>query len=172
VTHTVDTLAALLATRQESDLPDQLLDALRPLQGKAITTRLLDQLPGGKAEWTLSREYGWTHLVSRVYYRTSGREGLRIMLARTEASVPLDLAWVETENGAYFGARRQRNADRLAARQDVDLLNSLAAALNQVASLQGQLAEAQAVLDALTEHGTVLDGDRYEIHALVNGGAK
>lgn len=169
MSHTVETLTALITARQESDLPDQVLAALAPFAGKNITTRLLDKLPGGKAEWRLSREYGWTHLVSRSYYRNSGHDGLRIMLARSEASVPLDLAFVEAENPAYFAGRRERTADRTSALQSPDRLAAVAQAMNAVDAAREALTAAEATLAQLTGWGTVFQPDNHAIEAALVG---
>src|SRR5687767_1157643 len=109
--HTRQSVSDLIQSRWESDLPDKVLDALRPLEGKAITTRLLDRLPGRKENWRLERHYGWTSLQTKGYGRdwVKEDESLDIMLVRSEASMPLDLAWVEENNPAYFKGRRERN---------------------------------------------------------------
>src|SRR5215475_2256925 len=92
--HTARTLSALIQSRWEIDLPEKVLDSLRPLNGKAITTRLLDKMPGGKEKWYLIRHYGWTSLRNNSYRIGDYENGMEIMLARSETSVPLDVAWV------------------------------------------------------------------------------
>jgi hypothetical protein len=161
--HTRHTLSDLIQQHWESDLPDQIIEALRPLNGKMITTRLLDKLPGGKEAWILSRNYGWTELDSRTYRSSQGNKGVHLILARSEASVPLDLAVVESENPAYFDARRKRNHARMEARNDGGRLDALAATMNRIESLQAQLDSAVSDFDALTEYGTVFHQDMYTL---------
>lgn len=176
MSHTVETLTALITARQESDLPDQILAALAPLAGKAITTRLLDKLPGGRDTWRLVREYGWTHLINESYWRTrnghTAADGVRIMLARSEASVPLDLAFVEAENPAYFAGRRERNADRASALQSPDRLAAVAQAMNAVDAAREALTAAEATLAQLTGWGTVFNPDSHAIEAALVGSGK
>lgn len=161
--HTKTTIAALIQASWESDLPDRVLDALRPFDGKPITTRLLEKLPGGKDTWTMLRNYGWTEIETRDYHRSSGNTGMRLILARSESSVPLDLAFVEADNPAYFSGRRERNHARMEARNDGDRLDKLAATMNRIEYLQAELAKAQAEFNALVEYGEVFNPDRYEL---------
>lgn len=166
MTHTRQSVSDFIQARWESDLPDQVLEALKPYQGKNITTRLLDVLPGGKGQWRMSRQYGWTELETINYIRTQGNEGTRLILARSESSVPLDLAFVEKENPAYYAGRRERNHARMEARNTAALLDKLAHVLNRVETARVLLDSAKADLDALTEHGEVFNPERYALRKI------
>jgi hypothetical protein len=102
-------------------------------------------------------------LDSRTYRSSQGNKGVHLILARSEASVPLDLAVVESENPAYFDARRKRNHARMEARNDGGRLDALAATMNRIESLQAQLDSAVSDFDALTEYGTVFHQDMYTL---------
>jgi hypothetical protein len=67
MTHDFNTVSELIQDNWESEIPDRVLTALRPLDGKPVTKRLLDKLPGGKDEWILERAYGMTHIKNKVY---------------------------------------------------------------------------------------------------------
>lgn len=164
--HTRNTIAALIQERWESDLPDRVIEALRPYDGKPITTRLLDKLPGGREQWRMYRQYGWTEIETIDYVRTQGRQGTRLILARSEASVPLNLQIVEDDNPAYFAGRRERNHARMEARNDGAKLDRLAATLNRIESLRAELDAATKDLSEQTEHGTVFNPERYALERL------
>jgi len=163
MTHTHQTVHDLLQARWESDLPDRIITALRPYAGKNITTRLLEVLPGGRHEWRMQRKFGWTELTSANYARTGGREDMRLILARTESSVPLDLALVERENPAWFAGRRERNHARMEAMNTKAALDAMADAMNAVQAAQAALARATEQFAALTEHDAPFNADRYEL---------
>jgi hypothetical protein len=161
--HTFNSVADLLQTHWESDLPDTVLDALRPFDGKPVTTRLLNKLPGGKDEWRLRREYGMTHLENNAYWRSSGNTGISLLLDwRTDAFL-LNIANVEKNNTAYFSARKSRNHSRMEARNDKQLLDQMAATLNAVETAQKQLAAAKAQFEKLTDYGAPFAADKYEL---------
>jgi hypothetical protein len=164
-THTATTVAALIRARMEPTDADAVLDALRPYNGQLITTRLLDKLPGGRVEWRLSRVHGWTELSNATYRRSQGGDGLSLHLAHSEASVPLDVAWVERENARYFGARRERNQQRAAALADPGMLARLATLMNEIEDLQGKLAFARETFAEFTDAGQPCHPDRYTLEA-------
>lgn len=163
--HTRQSVADLIQERWESDLPDRVIEALRPFNGKAITTRLLDKLPGGRDEWRLHRNYGWTELSNMPYIRSQGsaRDGVRLILARTEASVPLDLPAVEVDNVAYFAARRERNHARMEARNNAELLDDMAAVLNRIECAKDELEMARDRFEYLAGYGKPFHADYYEL---------
>jgi hypothetical protein len=114
----------------------------------------------------LLRNYGWTSLQTSSYCQPAGYAdgtSLSLILARSEASVPLDLAEVERENTAYFAARKERNHARMEAMNTKSTLDACAAAMNAYQAAAAALAEARAELDTLTEYGGILNPDKYEI---------
>lgn len=151
--HTAGTLAKLIAHDIEPDHAERVLTALQPLNGQLITTRLLDKLPGGRVEWRLTRDLGKTHVKNRAYISTKGdaAEALDLTLAPSEASVPLDVAWVEHANAWYFEQRRARNAHRQAAIADTPLLSRLAFVMNEIEDLHHKLAFAKTQFVAFVE---------------------
>jgi hypothetical protein len=162
-THTAGTLAALIERRREPDTADIVLAALRSHNGQLITTRLLDKLPGGRVEWRLARTMGWTEIVNGAYRKSQGNapDGLRLIIARSEASVPLDVAWVERENPAYFAGRRERNALRDQALADPSLLTRLATVMNEIEDLRYKLTFAEQTFFELADGPA--GPDRYEL---------
>ncbi len=73
----------------------EILTALDRLTGQTIGKRLLDQLPGGRVEWRLSRELGYTFLRNRAYRQSGAAGGIELVLAPGERSdMVLDAAWV------------------------------------------------------------------------------
>lgn len=165
--HTIHTLCEFIQSRWESDLPDKVIEALRPLQGKLITSRLLDRLPGGKDQWRMARNYGWTEIETVEYRQSHGNKGVRLILARSESSVPLDITIVESENPAYFAGRRERNHARMEARNTREKLEALAAVMNRIERLKRELDTARTEFDALTEHGEVFNPDRYALERVI-----
>lgn len=173
--HTRQSVHDLIQSRWESDLPDRVLQALRPHDGKPVTTRiektLANVFPTGDGkgtfhEWRIIRHYGWTSLQNTAYFSTHGcdRDGIDLTLVYSEASVPLDLAWTEAHNAAYFEARRARNHARMEAMNTAGTLDAVAAAMNAVEAAIEALTDAEHRLDDLTKHGETLDPDRYELH--------
>lgn len=161
--HTANSLCALIQSRWESDLPEKVMDVLRQFDGKNITTRLLDKMPEGKQNWYLIRHYGWTSLGNNAYRQGDYKNGMEIMLARSEASVPLDCAWVEKENAAYYSARKSRNHARMEAMNSLDELEAVAQAMNECEAAREALLNANARLKELTKYGSKFSPDEYEI---------
>lgn len=180
--HTAKTIAAIIAANLESDLPDRVIEALRPYDGKNITTRILDALPPlpNGATWRLIRNYGWTCLQTSTYCTPQGyadKTSMDLILTRTEASVPLDLAYVAGENKeknsygencAYFSARRERNAARHQAMSDPEMLKKSATALNKYTAAIDALAAARAELDEITEYGTPMHPEQYTLRGIAD----
>jgi len=161
--HTASSIASLISNEVEPDNAEHVLAALTPYHGKPISTRLLDRLPGGRVEWTLRKQYGWTEIVNRADRQTRGdsRDAIRIILARSEASVPLDVPWVERENARYFAGRRERNRLRAVALADNPMLTRMAFTMNEIEDLHVKLAFAKKTFAALVDDGTPLHPDRY-----------
>lgn len=163
--HTATSVAALIAKNVEPTTAEEVLAVLKRLDGQQITTRLLDKLPGGRVEWRLSRHLGWTEIKNRAYVSTGGehREGVCLMLARSEASVALDAAWVERENPAYFAGRRERNALRANALANKALLERVAFCMNEVEEINQKREIAKKQLAVFLEHGEPLSPDQYDV---------
>jgi hypothetical protein len=164
--HTRQTVHDLIQSQWESDLPDRVLVALAKFHGKNITTRIETHLntdmPGH--EWRIFKHYGWTSLQNEAYWRHDGKDrkdGIDLMLVRSEASVPLDLTWVERENAAYFDARKTRNHARMEAMNTRGTLDALALAMNNAERAIELLTDAKNRLDDLTKYGETLNPDRY-----------
>lgn len=163
--HTAESVAALIRQNVEPQTAEDVLDALQPLEGHDITTRILDRLPGGRVEWRLSRNLGWTELKNRAYISTGGekREGVCLIIARSERSVPLSVAFVERENPAYFAGRRERNRLRLAALRDPALLARLAALMNEIEDVNARHAALTQRFAGFVEHGQPFNPDKYDL---------
>lgn len=163
--HTATTLAALIAKDMEPQTAEEVLHALKPYDGQLITTRLLDKLPGGRVEWRLSRNYGWTEIRNRVYLSSGGdrRDGVNLMLARSEASVPLSVSWVEKENPAYFAGRRERNALRARAIADRALLTRLATVMNEIEDWLHKLHFSREQFATFVAYGEPCSPARYDL---------
>lgn len=161
--HTRQSVHDLIQSRWESDEPDKVLEALRPFDGKPITTRLLDKMPGGRERWRLRREYGMTHLETLTYLRSGGDAGTSLLFNWTEASVPLEWAQLEERNAAYFKGRRERNHARMEAMNTRETLDDIAEAMNDAEQAIEQLQLAQERIEELTDYGTPLNPERYAI---------
>lgn len=180
---TAEFIRDTIAKDFESDLPDRVIEALRPFDGKPITTRILKALPAlpNGATWRLIRHYGWTCLQTSTYCQPQGyRDGtsLDLILCRTESSVPLDVNYVAGlkpmannsygENAAYFSARVERNKDRLTAQNDAELCKKTADVMNKYAKAIFELEIARAELDELTKYGTPLHPLVYTLRKMVD----
>lgn len=161
----------LIQENWESELPDKVLEALRPFDGKPITTRMLSKLPVSSPDnpWRLRREYGMTHLVTLDYLRYSGNKGgISLLLCHTESSIPLNVREVEEKNPAYFSARKQRNHARMEAMNTRELLDGAVTAANRVAHALAELQDAIRDLDdRFTGYGKPLSQDRYDIERAI-----
>lgn len=161
--HTAESVAAIVSQHIEPNSADEVLTVLRKCDGQLITTRLLDKLPGGRVEWRLSRALGYTELRNRAYLSSGGihRDGINLVLARGETSEPLAANWVERENPQYFKNRRERNALRMRALNDHDLLQRVAQLFNRLEELNRARAECRAQFLLLVAHGEPLSPDQY-----------
>ena len=167
--HTLDSLRALIQSQMESTEPDAVLDALRPMNGKMLTTRVCEKMLGGKDHWRLDRNYGMTHLQTDNYWRTHGNEGISLLLGHTETSFPIDVDDIEKRNPAYFSGRRQRNDARvelLSGTRDQHV-RGLVAVLNSIATAQTLLANATAAFETFTEYDKPFSYDKYALERLV-----
>jgi len=163
--HTPESVAEEVADSMEPQTAEDVLEALKKCDGQAITTRLLDKLPGGRVEWRLSRQLGWTEIKNRAYVNSSGAspQGICLMLARSEASVPLSVAWVERENPAYFAGRRERNALREKALADKQLLTRAAFLFNEIEDINAKRRAKTKEFAVLVEHREPLSPVKYKL---------
>jgi len=161
--HTFNSVSELIRENWESEEPDKILQALRPMDGKQVTTRILDKLPGGKERWRLRRQYGMTHLEENSYWRTDGNHGISLLMAHTEASFPLNVNELEQKNAAYFSGRRERNHKRMEASHTRELLEKMADAMNKIERAKAALQAGMAEFDALTAYGEPFSQDQYEL---------
>lgn len=163
--HTRDSVSELIFSRWECDLADRVLEAIRPFEGKPITTRMLAKLPAlpDGDSWRLRRQYGMTHLETLTYATGTGRHRFSILLAHSEAAVPLDLAYVLEHNPADYRGRFERNHARMEARNDRALLEAVAGAMNDAERAIVALERAQDRLRTLTEVGSPAGPERYEL---------
>ena len=163
--HTIHTVSELVREQWESDFADKVADALRPFDGKMVTTRMLAKLPGGADAWRLRRQYGMTHLETTKYdggYLNG--DGLSILLYHSEQSQPLDLRKVmEDHNPAYWDARRKRNHARMELINTREALQALADAMNAAEQAAARLEQAAAQIDRLTDYDELGSPDRYDI---------
>ena len=160
--HTVASVAALIAKNVEPEIAEEVLLALRPLDGQLITARMLDKLPGGRVEWRLSRTLGWTEIRNRANVRNK-RDGVMLLLARSDQSVPLSIQFVERENAEFLEGRRQRNALRAQALADVELLSRVASLMNEIEDLNQKHQTVKQQFAAFLESGEPLSPDQYEL---------
>lgn len=148
----------------ESDMPDKVLEALRPYDGKVITTRLLPKLAQATGlEWRLRRQYGMTHLETVDYGRSSGHTGYSLLVSHTESSTPLNLRDIEERNPTYFSGRRERNHARMEAMNTRDTLDTAADTLNSLRDAYERLTAAYAAWETLAGYGTPLNADKYAL---------
>jgi hypothetical protein len=117
------TVAKIIASNIEPETPDQVLAALARLDGQVVTTRLLDQLPGGRVEWRLHKELGVTEIRNRAYLRHR-REGIRLTLTKSPTQA-LSAKFVERENPYYFKERHARNKKRAETLRNQELLKRI-----------------------------------------------
>lgn len=161
--HTHQTVHDIIQGRWESDEPDKILEVLRQMEGKMLTTRILVKMPGGRDRWRLRREYGMTHLETWEYTRTQGNGGISLLLDWREDSFPIETAKIEERNTAYFSARRARNHTRMEAMNTKPLLDQMAAAMNHMERAMQELQEARATFEALADYGQPFNPDQYEL---------
>lgn len=163
--HTFNSVSELVFDNWESDLPDKVLAALRPLDGKPVTKRILDKLPGGKHEWILERAYGMTHIKNKAYVDSHGSQkgGVSLILDWREDAFALNVNFVEEKNPAYFSARRERNHARMEVRNNKQLLDEMAAIMNRIESAKAEFEAAKAEFKSLADYGEPFHQDYFEL---------
>lgn len=75
---------------------EEVLGALRALDGRAVDQRLIDKLPGGRVVWRLRTELGAIELQDRDYAATG--EGVCLLLLAPGDDLVLNYAWVERQH--------------------------------------------------------------------------
>jgi hypothetical protein len=156
--HTATSVATVIRHNLEPDTAEQVLAALKQLDGHAITARLLDKLPGGRVEWRLHRVLGEIEIRNRAYLREK-REGVRLTLARNnEETVSAD--FVERQNPSYFKELRERNALRSQALADPALLERVAVLFNEIEEINEKKALAHKRFAVFVTPGEPLSPDR------------
>lgn len=135
----------LLSTLEDETFPNAVLAALKLLNGKQITVRILSKLPTkpnqGETWWRLNNEGGtqWSSRKELVYWcretPTSAMTqvmNLVVWNSRFPAQV-IDAELIEQENERYFAALRERNERRRGTLADDQ----------QLARLDGMMSEAR-----------------------------
>jgi len=162
--HTHQTVHDIIQGEWESELPDKIMEALRPFDGKPVTTRILAKLPAdnGGGEWRLRRQYGMTHLENAAYGKGDYKHGVSLLLDWKENSFPLEWAKLEERNGAYFSGRRERNHARMELMNTKGRLDAASTAMNRIEAAIEALWNAHADLSKAI--GEALSGsDKYDI---------
>ena len=159
--HTAKTVAAIIAKNIEPTTADEVLAALKKLNGHRITPRVLDQLPGGRVEWRLRRELGVTEIRNRAFLNDK-TAGIALTLARNSSDT-LSAEFVERENPEHFKHRRARNARREEALANVELLERVAMLFNEMATINQQRELAKKQLAVFISHEGPLGPDKAEL---------
>lgn len=158
----------LIQNAWENDLPRKVEQVLRQNEGKMLTARILDKLPGGKDVWRLRREYGMTNIENRDYYLTHGnsKNGVSILCDWRIDSFPIETDKIVKNNAAYFEARDARNHARMESMNTKPLLDKMAAVMNKAERAWQQLQEAKAEFEELAGYGQPFAPDRYDLEKL------
>ncbi len=162
-------IRALVESQIESDEPDRILEVFRKNEGKALTVRLLPQLPGGSERWQIARSAGMTQLVERTYYRTSGNEGYCFYLSYDTTHVVISAKELTERNSCHFAARIERNNKRRASLADNGAIQALAFHVDQARAARKALEYAEKMIECRTGHGETFSPDSYEIAKLYQG---
>jgi hypothetical protein len=159
--HTIQTVRAFLESQRESDEPDEVLAILKTYDGRQLTKRILDKLPGGTDRWIINQFATMTHLETRDYHRSGGNTGIHILIAYKITNIMIDVSWIEQNNPAYFAGRRTRNESRDKVANSSSMLTIMADRLNAYADAKAKLEEAKDDLDKLTDYGGPFSADSY-----------
>lgn len=161
----------LLQNEWESDLPDKVIEALRPHNGKLVGKNLIKYLPEVPDGWRIRRDYGMTHLESWEYTRSQGsspkKHSLSLLLAHSESNVYIDVDDIEKRNPAYFSARRERNHARMEAMNTKETLDGVAQAMSDAAYALEYFQRTIEALNKWTEYGAPVSADKYDIERAV-----
>jgi hypothetical protein len=165
VRHTASSVAEILQKNMEPSTAEDVLDALKALDGQPITVRLLDKLPGGRVEWRISKDLGVTEIRNRLNIR-SENTGLRLTLAPQGSDV-VSAAFVEAKNPRHFEQRRARNAQRAEALKNIELLTRVAVLFNELEDLHWQCALKKKQFAVFVGPGGPLAPDRLDLERAV-----
>lgn len=164
---TADEVREMVSAHVESsELPDGVLEVFKREQGKQLTKRILAKLPGGEAVWHIKQVASMTSLETWEYTRSQGNRGVHLLVAYETKNVSIDAAFLEERNPAYYGARRERNAERATVLANEPSLVNLAERINAVREAREKLAVAEAALEELSGYGKAFGAEQYEIEAL------
>jgi hypothetical protein len=158
--HTADTIATIIRQNIEPDTAEEVLVALKQLDGQLITSRLLDKLPGGRVEWRLHRQLGELEIRNRAYIHEK-REGVRLTLAQNNANT-VSADFIEEKNPHYFKDQRARNHMRAKALADHALLERVAVLFNEIEAINTKRALAHKQF-AVIVHSEPLFPDRHDL---------
>lgn len=108
---TIESLRNIINNQMESEFPDELLAALKEKEGKRFDKRVVDFLRAKFPDKNFCKTERFNH--DSISY--SGCEsGLTMYYGGMEHTGTINTQWIEEHNIAYFKARRERNAGRLA----------------------------------------------------------
>jgi hypothetical protein len=159
--HTSASVAQIVTDQIEPETAEQVLGVFKRLDGQTITTRLLDQLPGGRVEWRLHRQLGELELRNRAYLRAK-HDGVRLTLAQ-QNQTNLSADFIEQQNSHYFKDRRARNTQRAKALANPALLERVAIVFNEIEEIHAKYRLANRQFDALVRPGEPLSPDRHAL---------
>jgi hypothetical protein len=168
---TVKLVQDLVASKMESDLPDEVMKTLRQYDGKQLTKRILPKLPGGEAEWTIRQIANMTNLENKAYRLGHGNDpqGVCLLIAYRTKNITIICSDIEKLNPAYFDARKARNAKRLEVIGDHDRCGEMAAILNDFEKARVLLEAAGERLEHYTDFYGPFHPDRYTFKSIAEG---
>jgi hypothetical protein len=165
---TTEQVRAFVASKQESDLPDEVLKVFKAQAGKPFSKRILDKLPGGAERWTITQVTNMTNL-EEYDRRSRGNRGISLLVAYAVKNIVIDPVFLEEKNPGYFSARRERNRKRVEVMNDIVKIRDMAATMNQVIDAHKALEAALVGLDNLISYGKDFSPDQYDWEKIVEG---
>ena len=160
---TSEEIRAEIESRIESDEPDLILAVVKKLNGKPVSIRILDKLPGGRERWWLRKEYGMTHIEENRYVSPAKERSYNYsyLVGHSEGGLIWDVTDFEARNPGYYAGRNERNEARTKALNDPNLLERFAEACNDVTRRKAMLEEAVAAFNSFLAYGLPLSPDNY-----------
>ncbi len=113
---------------EDVDTPEAIAAVMQQEDGKKLTVRLLDKLPGGRDRWYIKREFGMTHLCER----SRAKRRFRFLLAHTDGPTEIDSRQLRELNPCYFAAAVARNKKRMVIKNNADELQAIANSVNRL----------------------------------------